>query len=230
VTRSQKTGQTFTTHKGIIKASIRYIAHRPDRDSKTVTRKLFNEQGDELSKDHAYQMIDATAPGMKFVRLVISPDPKREDGNRDLYLRKLTLATMGALATKHRRAIRFIAAVHDDHTEIRHIHVIALIDKRLCYKDFDTLRLAATDECRNQRRLLDRSTALSRSLTLRIARQRAPLRKPAPRATRPVQADTPGRCATLSALRRSCASYRANPVFLPRLPPENVSARPWYHD
>jgi hypothetical protein len=105
--------------------------------------------------------------------MVISPDPKREDGNRDLHLRNITIETMRALAKQHGRPIRFIAAVHDDHTEIRHIHVIAVVDKPVSYRDFKTLRLAATGECGNQRRQLDQSVNLARPHGLRSGQKRA---------------------------------------------------------
>jgi hypothetical protein len=114
--------------------------HRPDRVGERGHRGLFNEWGDVIKAD-AYRMIDEAGRGKKFVRMVISPDPKREDANRDLHLRNITIETMRALAKKHGRQLSFIAAVHEDHTQIRHIHVIAVVDKPLNFRDFKTLRL-----------------------------------------------------------------------------------------
>jgi predicted Zn-ribbon and HTH transcriptional regulator len=75
-----------------------------------------------------------------------------------LRLRELTLETLAALTKKQGKPVNFIAAIHADHTDIRHIHVIALVDKRLTVKDFQLLRAEATKSCQAQRRLQDIET------------------------------------------------------------------------
>jgi ribosomal protein L37AE/L43A len=123
-------------------------------------------------------MIDQARPGMKFVRIVISPDPKKEDARRDLRMREVTIETIGALTKRQGRVVTFIAAVHDDHTDIRHIHVIALVDKRLTVKDFQLLRAKATKECQSQRQLLDvkatRARHWQRTISTTLARGTKP--------------------------------------------------------
>src|SRR2546426_12346369 len=80
--------------RGRAKATIRYITHRRDRDGHTVTRDLFGFDG-SLTKEHVYRMIDeAPRKGTYFYRIVVSPDPKREDRYRDLSLRELTIDTI----------------------------------------------------------------------------------------------------------------------------------------
>jgi hypothetical protein len=54
----------------------------------------------------------------------------------------------------------WVAAVHDDHTDKNHVHVLASVQGRLDKPDLDRIREATTNACLEQRRELDR--ALSR--------------------------------------------------------------------
>jgi hypothetical protein len=57
----------YTRSRPAIKAHLRYITHRRGRDGKTITRPIFGEKG-TLSKDAAYDRIDAAQAGMVFYR------------------------------------------------------------------------------------------------------------------------------------------------------------------
>jgi len=48
---------TYTKNRAAAKASIRYFAHRIDRDGNRITRAIFGSDG-LMSKDQAYRMID----------------------------------------------------------------------------------------------------------------------------------------------------------------------------
>ena len=89
-----------------------------------------------------------------------SPDPRREDIKRDLNMRGLTVATIEALQRRLKSPVRFIAAVHDDHTDKRHVHVIALVNRPLYKEDCRVLIGAASSASIMQRRALDREVAL----------------------------------------------------------------------
>src|SRR3954447_16886381 len=80
---------SYTKARSRIKASIRYIQHRPGRDGERLNRQLFGVDG-ALTREEAYELIDAAEKGTNFFRLVISPDPRREDSGRDLNLREVT--------------------------------------------------------------------------------------------------------------------------------------------
>jgi hypothetical protein len=68
--------------------------HRRDREGHKVTRDLFGFDG-FVSKETAYRMIDeAPKKGRYYYRVILSPDPRREDRYKDLDLRHLTIATM----------------------------------------------------------------------------------------------------------------------------------------
>jgi hypothetical protein len=145
-----------TGEKGRAKATVRYITHRRDRANQTVTRKLFGFDG-ELTREHAYRMIDEAQKGTIFYRFVLSPDPKREDRYKDLGLSDITIHTMLKLEERLGRQVQFCATEHTDHSPHRHVHVLALIGgRRLTREDFQALRHEATERALFQRQLRDR--------------------------------------------------------------------------
>jgi hypothetical protein len=142
-----------------VKASLRYIAHRPGKDGARMYRELFGYDG-VMEKEQAYQMFDEAQKGTTFFRLVISTDPKLEDTYKDLQMRAIAMKTIQHLEEKLdlQGKIQFVAAIHNDHTRIRHIHAIVLVPKRLSreeFKVFQELKHAATAEAQHQRQQLD---------------------------------------------------------------------------
>ena len=111
-----------------------------------------------LSKDTAYRMIDdAPKKGRYYYRMVISPDPRREDRYKDLDLRTLTIATMLKLEERYGKSIQFVAAIHDDHAPHRHVHALVILNgRRLTRADFAALRDHARNRVLTQRRYKDR--------------------------------------------------------------------------
>jgi hypothetical protein len=145
---------SYTRKGGIAKASVRYIEHRPGRDGARIQRTLFNADG-KVERGEAYTMIDQAATGSYFFRLIISPDPKREDSDKNLALRELTEKTIASLEDRFQRPLQWVGAVHADHTDHRHVHVIAIVPERLQVRDFQRMRSAATEEALEQLRQLD---------------------------------------------------------------------------
>src|SRR4051812_13834219 len=142
--------------RGTAKANIRYIQARPGRDKEKLTRSLFGEAG-FLSRYEAYQFIDEEAKkGSYFYRLKLSPDPAGEDTKRDLKMQKLTRTMMRSLEKRLKTTIPWAAALHDDHTNIRHLHILAAIPRRLQTNELEFLIREATRICEQQRRYLDR--------------------------------------------------------------------------
>jgi hypothetical protein len=103
-------------------------------------------------------MIDeAPKKGRYYYRVVISPDPRREDRYKDLDLRHLTIATMLKLEERYGKAIQFVAAIHDDHAPHRHVHALVILNgRRLTRADFAALRDHARNRALTQRRYMDR--------------------------------------------------------------------------
>jgi hypothetical protein len=137
------------------KANIRYIQERPGRDKEKLTRPLFDSAG-FMGRHEAYQFIDAEAEkGRYFYRLKLSPDPASEDNKRDLHMQKLTRQMMQGLEKRLKTAIPWAGALHDDHTDKRHVHILAALPRRLRTYELEALIKESTAICREQRRELD---------------------------------------------------------------------------
>src|SRR6266571_9432459 len=121
---------SYTRNGRMAKASVRYIENRPGRDGAKLRRTLFQADG-KVERKEVYTMIDQAARGSYFFRLVISPDPKREDSDKNLALRELTEKTITSLEDRFQRYLQWVAAVHADHADHRHVHAIAIVPERL---------------------------------------------------------------------------------------------------
>jgi hypothetical protein len=130
--------------------------HRPELGEK-ITRALFSEEIGDSRKLTAYEAIDKAPKGTKFLRVAISPDPDKEDTNRDLNLRDLTRKTMQTLAKKYKgQKVQFFAAEHTGHTDKRHVNLLVLVPPgRLTKEDWKDLHLAASANAKKQRQDLD---------------------------------------------------------------------------
>jgi hypothetical protein len=137
-----------------VKATIRYIQHRPAKDHERVTRTLFGSDG-PMQRVEAYQFIDDAPKGTVFFRIVINPDPELEDRHRDLDMRAIAQITMQTIEARVRTPVIWAAAVHDDHTDKRHIHALAAVQGRLERPDLDCLIEETTQACLEQRQERD---------------------------------------------------------------------------
>src|SRR5215213_10684940 len=108
---------SWTRIRNAAKATIRYIMHRPDREGERATRTLFGTDG-PMEKYHGYDMVDGAKKGTMFYRIVISPDPKKQDTYKDLDLWLLTQNAMAYLKEHFPKDIQFLAAAHDDQTDV----------------------------------------------------------------------------------------------------------------
>ena len=146
-----------TRHKARAKATIRYIMHRQERGAR-ITRELFSSEEGNRGRYEAYAAIDNAPPGTRFLRVTLSPDPKREDTQKDLNFRELTRAMMAKFSSQFPRLdIQFFAAIHAGHTENRHVNLLVIFPGGRLTKDhWRALREAATGNARSQRKLLDR--------------------------------------------------------------------------
>lgn len=140
----------------IAKANISYIQSRPGKDKERLTRTLFGAAG-TMGRREAYQFITDAPEGTYFYRLKLSPDPMREDVKRDLNMQKLTRAMMKRLEKRLKTGLPWAAALHDDHTDIRHVHILAAIPRRLQTYELEFLIGEATGLAHSQRRFLDLS-------------------------------------------------------------------------
>ena len=153
---------TYTRKGSGAKASVRYIENRPGKDGVRVVRTLFKADG-KVERGDAYAMIDQAAKNSYFFRLVISPDPTREDSDKNLSLRDITERTMQSLEDRFQRPLHWVATIHDDHADHRHVHALAIVPERLTVQDFQQMRRAATAAAleQMQQRALAREQQLS---------------------------------------------------------------------
>ncbi len=114
--------------KNIAKASLGYIGNRPGKDLEEAARILFGNIG-TLTKEQAEQLIDEAPKNTYFFRLIISPDPKSENKQKNLNLWQLTRQIVQYLEEKLEREIPLIAAEHKN-TDIPHVHAMLLIERR----------------------------------------------------------------------------------------------------
>ncbi len=149
---------TYTKVKAAAKKTVRYIAHRPGKDNAKTARALFGNDG-VMGRQLAYRMIDAAAADTFFYRIVISPDPRREDTHNDIHLWELTDQTMMHLAERLGNDVLYVAAEHNEHTPHRHAHALALVPQRLQKADLAALRSAATEAAVLQRTARDAAVA-----------------------------------------------------------------------
>jgi hypothetical protein len=146
------------SERKIAKANIYYIQTRPGRNKERLTRTLFGPSG-TMGRAEANQFVTEAPKGTYFYRLRLSPDPKREDVKRDLNMHKLTRAMMKGLEKRLKTAIAWAGSLHDDHTDIRHVHILAAIPKHLQTYELEFLIREATANSLVQRRLLDRGVS-----------------------------------------------------------------------
>ncbi len=140
--------------RGRAKATIRYIQHRPGKDNEKKSRNLFGIDG-SMGRWQAYRMIDEAEKGRYFYRFIINPDPVNEDKEKDLPMRGIIEYTMQTLEQRIQKPVQWVAAVHDDHTDKRHIHALAIVKGRLKRDDLQSLIQAATEEAKLQREARD---------------------------------------------------------------------------
>jgi hypothetical protein len=149
---------SFTRSRSKIKATLRYIIHRPGREGEKLTRELFGYDGEEMSKEDAYTLIDERK-GMTFFHLKLNFHPTREDRRKDLNLQEITTKAMVTLEEQLQRTIRFLAVEHNDHSPLRHVHAIVLVKlsrgERVTWQDWKACRDVATEQALLQRKSID---------------------------------------------------------------------------
>jgi hypothetical protein len=150
----------YTRNREAIKAHLRYIVHRPGKEQGRTTRELFQHDYLSVTKQEAYDLINASPRGMVFYKMTINFHPGREDTHKDLDLHHITSLTVREMQLRLGRSVPFIATIHDGHanTELRHIHAICLVKGRVSKEEFarlKTLWQTATAEVRLQRRMRD---------------------------------------------------------------------------
>jgi hypothetical protein len=135
----------------------------------------------------------------------------KEDTYKDLDLQHITRQTIKRIEKRLGRHFQFVATVHNDHTPLRHVHGIFLLQGRLSKEEFRALQKTAyktaTHSARLQRKARDRvrEHPWYRSLTQSVSVRRR------------------GRAPRLPSLRGGCLScgygqFTGIPFYLSRCP------------
>ncbi len=163
------------TARAKAKATVLYNAERVGRDKEALSRILFGWQG-VMDREEAELLIDRAGTSTVFFRVMINFDPVKEDPDKLLNIWEIVRKTYEELgrALGLEGKIQFIAALHDDHTALRHIHSLMLVPHRLSKEQFRALayipRVTATGEALRQRHAL----ALRQRQTLNPSQQQVP--------------------------------------------------------
>jgi hypothetical protein len=144
----------FTRIGAEAKQTIRYNQNRPGKDNTKITRSLWG-WGGTIERKEAYKLIDEANNRSYFYRIILNFDAQKEDTYKDIYLRTVTEQTMRGLEEGLGTAFEFIAATHDDHTPLRHVHILALLPRRLERNDLAAGRMLATEAALQERRERD---------------------------------------------------------------------------
>jgi hypothetical protein len=111
----------YIRNKEQIKKNLHYITHRAGGEKEKMTRQIFTNNGLADKQEFDRQVVSA-GRGAVFFKFMISPDPRSEDTNKDLDLPHITRRTIRKLEKAIGRRLFFVAAVHNDHTPLRHVH------------------------------------------------------------------------------------------------------------
>lgn len=145
---------TYTKKAAGAKANIRYIQNRRGKDGAKITRTLWGVDG-KMERQEAYQMIDEAEQGSVFYRLVINFDGEKEDTHKDISVREIIEQTMFGVENRVQQHIQWVASTHDDHTPLRHVHILTILPQRLQVHDLQAIRQRATEAALEQRRQRD---------------------------------------------------------------------------
>jgi len=135
------------------KATVRYMLHRPDREGHRGYRDLWGADGG-MEKVDAYALLDAAPRGATVYKVVVAPSAD-EDRQRDLDLQELARQTMEEIERRVGQPVRWAASVHDNHSDHRHVHAVAVLPRRLDKPDLVAVKEATTLEAHLQRAIRD---------------------------------------------------------------------------
>ncbi len=151
------------------KAGARYVIHRPSDTAPREHRTGFDADYDRMEKAEVYDRLEA-AEGTYFYRLTLAPGEGR---HTEADMHDWTRRVMNRLEQRAGDC-QWIAWEHRDHSNHDHVHVIAVLDRRLDRDDLRDLREHASDVWQYEReRCLDPLDAeLERTIGRDLGRHR----------------------------------------------------------
>ena len=139
-------------NRNTAKEAVKYMEQRRGKDGGKIIRTLFGTGG-VMGRIDAYNLIDEASIGTKYFRVVINPDVKTEDTQRDLNMVEVIETTISTMREQLDTEVSWVAAIHADHTPQRHIHALVIAKARILPAPL--MIQTATQVCREQRRQRD---------------------------------------------------------------------------
>jgi hypothetical protein len=137
-----KPGRNSSGGAGMAKANIRYITRRENSEHLKQERDIFTKTDDKVDIQEVRISLSQLSADERFrygYRIVLSPDTPRETSAQNL--NEWTRSVMATVEAHHK--VKWFAVVHsgvNGHTNHAHVHVLAVLDRRLGKEELATLR------------------------------------------------------------------------------------------
>lgn len=146
--------------------SVSYYAHRRDREGQVVERFGFSRELEGLNTQQMSELIQQ-GDGQYFYRMVLSPGAEKDS---DVDLREWTRDVLLELEGKY-GDFPYVAIEHRDQTDYAHVHVVAVLDKKLDRDDLENLREVGGELHDRQREWYEPSSSHSREPEQHLSRE-----------------------------------------------------------
>ncbi len=140
---------------------IRYIQNRLGRDGAKIQRTIFGIDG-KMERLEAYRMVDEADQRSVIYRIILNFDAEKEDTHKDIYLQDCAEQTMIGIGNIVGQQVQWVASLHDDHTPLRHVHILAILPRKLRKHELPHIRGIATEAALDQRRQRDKASEHTR--------------------------------------------------------------------
>ena len=134
----------------LAKGHVRYAVHRCNEHGQHQYREVWDGVG-RVGKQGAYARLDRVQPSDYVYRLILSPNPEHQDLGGRLDLRLWTQRIMAQLEQDLGRGVDWFAVSHDN-PDHRHVHVVAVTQRRLEVGHLRSMRASGDREAAAQQR------------------------------------------------------------------------------
>jgi hypothetical protein len=134
----------------LAKGHVRYAVHRCNEHGQRQYREVWDGEG-RVGKQGAYARLDRVQPSDYVYRLMLLPNPEHQDTGGHLDLRLWTQRMMAQLEQDVERPVDWFAVSHDN-PDHRHVHVVAVTQRRLEVGQFRSMRAAGDSDAAAQQR------------------------------------------------------------------------------
>lgn len=146
---------------------LHYMIARKGKNGEEMLRQLFSKDGDV---DVAYALDLIENRRTHIFKIILNFDPKTEEDKRNLNLESLTKLLMIEIQERFGKDVAWVATIHDDHTDLRHIHSMVFTNGFFKRNDLKYFRDYVTQQALAQRH--EREQRQERGLFARLQQQK----------------------------------------------------------